>query len=73
MSSKKAFRLSTSDRMLVGVCGGIAKYFNVDSAFVRLGTVFLTLVSPEHLVVPLIYVVCWAVFPEENNGQHTEY
>lgn len=63
---EKSFRLSKSDRMLAGVCGGIAQYFKVDATLVRLGTAFLTLVSPEHLVVPILYAVCWAIFPAED-------
>ena len=32
---KKLYR-SSNDRMVGGVCGGIAEYFNIDSSLVRL-------------------------------------
>jgi len=40
MNEKRLYR-STQERMLCGVCGGIAEYFNVDPTLVRLGTVVL--------------------------------
>ncbi|MBD3949891.1 PspC domain-containing protein [Tuanshanicoccus lijuaniae] len=33
---KKLFKSST-DKKIMGVCGGIAEYFNIDSTLVRLG------------------------------------
>ena len=35
MEPKRLYR-SASDRMLVGVCGGIGEYLNVDSTIIRL-------------------------------------
>lgn len=35
MEPKRLYR-SASDRMLLGVCGGIGEYLNVDSTIVRL-------------------------------------
>ena len=34
-AGKKLYR-STSNRMIAGVCGGIAEYFNVDPTIIRL-------------------------------------
>lgn len=31
----KRLRVSQRDRILMGVCGGIAEYFNIDSMIVR--------------------------------------
>ena len=33
------------DKMLGGVCGGLAKYFKLDPTLVRLGYVFLSIIS----------------------------
>jgi phage shock protein C len=52
---------STSDRMIGGVCGGLASYFGVDSAIVRLVFVLAVLSG----VSPLVYLVLWVVIPEE--------
>ena len=40
MNNKKLFR-STTNRMVCGVCGGIAEYFGVDPTIVRLAFVLL--------------------------------
>lgn len=34
---------SETDRKILGVCGGIADYFGIDSTIVRLIVVFITL------------------------------
>lgn len=41
---KKLFR-STENRVICGVCGGIAEYFDVDPTLIRLGWVLLTVCS----------------------------
>lgn len=35
MESKKLYK-SRTDRMLAGVCGGVAEYLNLDSTIIRL-------------------------------------
>ncbi len=54
---------STKDRMLGGVCGGIAEKFNWDPSLVRLGLVFLCFITG---IIPLVltYFVAWAIVPE---------
>ncbi len=52
---------SRKDRMLAGVCGGIAEYLEVDPILVRL--VFLALLFSG--VGVLIYLVAWILIPEE--------
>ena len=53
------------DKMLGGVCGGLAKYFKLDPTLVRLGYVFLSIISAA---VPglLIYIIMWIIVPTEN-------
>lgn len=64
-SRVKRLYLSTSDKKLVGVCGGIAKYFDIDSTLVRLAWVVLTVLTG---VVPGIvgYIIAAVVIPKEN-------
>ena len=59
---------STKDRMLGGVCGGIAERFNWDPSLVRLGLVFLCLITG---VIPLVltYFVAWVIIPEKTPEQ----
>jgi phage shock protein C len=52
---------SGSDRIIGGVCGGLARYFNIDSAIVRLVFVLAVLSG----ISPLVYLVLWIVMPEE--------
>lgn len=54
---------SRSDRVVAGVCGGLASYFNVDSTIVRL--VFVVAVLSG--VSPLLYIILWIIMPEEAN------
>lgn len=55
---------SRRNRMLAGVCGGIAEYANVDPTIVRLVWVLVTL-FPATLPVGLIgYLVAWLIVPE---------
>ncbi len=41
---KKLYR-SRTRRMMSGVCGGIAEYFNIDDTIVRLGVALLTVAT----------------------------
>lgn len=50
---KKLYR-SNRDFMLAGVCGGIAEYFNIDSAFVRLGWVLFCALGGSGVIAYLI-------------------
>ena len=43
MEQKRLYR-SRENRMICGVCGGIADYFNVDPTLIRLGLVLLDFV-----------------------------
>lgn len=58
---KRLYR-SRTDRMLAGVCGGLADYFNIDPTLIRLIFVFGTLLGGPGLV---IYIVLWLIAPEE--------
>jgi phage shock protein PspC (stress-responsive transcriptional regulator) len=58
----RQLRRSRSDRMLAGVCGGIAEYLRVDPTLVRVGFAVLAIVTWG--VALLAYVVGWALMPE---------
>lgn len=66
---KKLYR-SKTERMLEGVCGGIAVYFNVDPTIVRL---VWALVSIFSAAIPgvLLYIVCSFIIPEEPDAYDT--
>ena len=58
----KRLERSRSDRMLAGVSGGLANYFEIHPAFYRVGFVVLTLLGGAGL---LIYLVAAIVMPDE--------
>ena len=61
----KRLERSRSDKFLFGVCGGLARYLNVDPTLVRVLTVALTLFTGVPIIV---YLVAAVVTPEENTG-----
>jgi phage shock protein C len=60
--TKRLYR-STENRMIAGVCGGIAEYFDIDPVLVRIIAVALLL--PGGLPGFLPYVILWLVVPED--------
>jgi phage shock protein C len=52
---------SNSNKMIAGVCGGIAEYFNVDPTLVRLGWVLFALFAGSGL---LAYIIFALVMPD---------
>src|SRR5215210_4529035 len=58
----KRLERSRSDRMLAGVCGGLASYFEIHPAFYRVGFVVLTLLGGAGII---IYLAAALVIPDE--------
>ncbi len=59
---KRLYR-SRTKRIIAGVCGGIAEYFNIDTTIVRLLWLLLTVVSGGTGLVA--YIIAWVIIPEE--------
>jgi phage shock protein C len=59
---RKLYR-SRNQRMLAGVCGGLAEYFNVDATLIRVLFLVLAVFGGTGLV---IYVVMWLIVPDES-------
>ncbi|MCO5180691.1 MAG: PspC domain-containing protein [Candidatus Promineofilum sp.] len=57
---------SETDKMIAGVCGGLADYVGIDPVLVRLAFVFLLLASGVGFA---IYVVLWIVMPTPSRSQ----
>jgi len=67
---KKLYR-SRTQRMLGGVCGGIAEYFDIDPTLVRLLFVALTFIGGTGF---FIYIVASIVIPEKPlSGEKDEH
>jgi phage shock protein C len=52
---------SRTDKMIAGVCGGLAEYFRIDPVIVRLIFVLVTLTSGMGII---IYPVLWLLMPK---------
>jgi phage shock protein C len=61
---KKLYR-SNSNKMLAGVCGGIAEYFNIDPTLVRMGWALFVLLAGSGI---LVYIICAIVIPLNTNN-----
>lgn len=60
---KKLYR-SKQDRMISGVCGGIAEYYDMDPVWIRLIAILLALFQGVGVIV---YIVAWILIPENPN------
>ena len=58
---KKLYR-SATDKKLAGVCGGVAKYLNMDPTVIR---VLWAIISLFAFVGVVAYVLCAFIIPEE--------
>ena len=61
MSDKKLMR--SEDRMVAGVAGGLAEYFDIDPTIIRILFVLLALFGGGFLGI-LIYIVLWIIMPD---------
>jgi len=75
---KRIFR-SEQDRILGGICGGIAQYFNVDSALIRIVWVIFTLFGGSGIIA---YLIALLIIParresaakiSENDANHRTF
>jgi phage shock protein C len=58
-----SLRRSRSDRMLAGVCGGLAASLGADAALLRVLLVALTLITGG--AAAIVYVAAWVLAPED--------
>ena len=63
MSQARLTRSST-DKIIAGVCGGLAEYLEIDPVLVRLA--FIVLFFASGIGIP-IYIILWIVMPQEEN------
>lgn len=61
-STNSRLTRSMSDKMIGGVCSGLARNLGLDPTLVRLGTAIITLFTGLPFV---IYLVMWAVVPAD--------
>ncbi|MDX2129556.1 MAG: PspC domain-containing protein [Chloroherpetonaceae bacterium] len=65
---KKLFR-SKSEKMIAGVCGGLASYFSLDPTLVRIALVGVTLLGGSGLI---FYLAMWIIVPIESGYREVQ-
>ncbi len=61
MNNGKRLTKSASDRMICGVCGGVAEYFEVDPTLIRILWIIFLLMGGSGV---LAYIIAAIVMPE---------
>ena len=69
-SHRRLFRLN-NHRILGGVCSGIAEYLNIDSVWIRLIFIITLFISAGTSF--LIYIILWAIIPNEKTYQKKNF
>jgi len=64
VNAKRSLRRRDDTRMLGGVAGGTAQFFDVDVLYVRICLVALAVFGGGGVV---LYVAAWALIPEEGS------
>ena len=62
-NNKRLYR--SANRMIGGVCGGIAEYFDWDPTWVRLIYALLTIFTAFSGII--VYLVLWIVMPDSSS------
>lgn len=62
MTKNRLYR-SESDKILGGVCGGIAEVYDIDPTIVRIVTLLIVLGTGAGL---LVYIIAWLIMPTES-------
>jgi phage shock protein C len=62
-ASGRPLRRSRSNRMIAGVCGGLADFFGIGSFWIRLA--FVLALLPGGVPGILAYFIFWIVMPSE--------
>ncbi len=61
-TGKRRLYKSRTERMIDGVCGGIAQYFDLDPTLVRIAWVILTLLGGSGII---LYIAAMIIMPKE--------
>jgi phage shock protein C len=60
---------STTDKMVAGVCGGLARWLDIDATLVR---IFFALLAILTFIGFALYLILWVVLPYEGAGRAGE-
>lgn len=62
-SPRKSLRRSRSNRVIMGVCGGLGEFFDINPIWFRLA--FLLALIPGGIPGILVYLIFWLIIPSE--------
>lgn len=57
----------SNDKIIAGVCGGIANFFDIDPTWIRIGYALLSIFSAAFPGI-IIYFILWLAVPKVDNG-----
>lgn len=61
----RKLKLSTKNKFIAGVCGGIGEYYKIDPTVVRLIFIFSNFILNFSPI--LIYIIFWVILPSDNS------
>ena len=67
MAEYKKLRRSRSDRIIAGVCGGLANFFGLSPTGVRVVYVLASILSVAFPGI-IVYLILWALIPSEDDN-----
>ncbi len=67
---RKRLYKNRDDRMLCGVCSGVADYFDIDPTIVRLLWAFLCLIGGGGII---LYIIAAIIIPDRPSGYLSQY
>jgi phage shock protein C len=67
MADHRVLRRSRSDKLIAGVCGGLADFFGLSATTLRILYVILAAISVAFPGI-IVYIVLWMLIPLEDEG-----
>ena len=65
---KKRLTKSSSNKVISGVCGGLAEFFGIDVTLVRVGWVLFTFFGGSGIIA---YIICAIIIPSAQAEHHS--
>ena len=59
----RELRRSSSNKKILGVCGGIAEYFEIDATVVRMVVAIITVLTTQIVLGFILYLLCGFILP----------
>ena len=67
--AKTRLTKSKDDRVIEGVCGGLAEYFGIDSVIVRLAFFIFTFINGYGII---LYIILMIIMPKPDSDEQTQ-